>query len=170
VRIQDRRRKKVLARLTLPAGASDASFDRTGALVAVAGDDGVARVFDWRRGRLLAALLGEEAVTAASFSPDGRLLLTGDLKAATVWDWRLEQRILRLSEPPHPRTTEVSPFGDARFSPDAKQIVTARTDRRAHLFLCEACAPLDELLRLARQRAMRELSAEERRRYLHEGD
>ncbi len=168
VRVQDWRRGRVLARLTLPAGAADASFDPSGRLVAVAGDDGVARVIDWRSGRTLAELRGGGAVTTATFSSDGGLLLTGDLDAATVWDWRLEQRILDLAAPPHKPLPTDAGIGDARFSADAKRIVTAGTDNRAHLYDCEVCVPLDELLDQARRRATRELSAEERRRYLHE--
>ncbi len=169
VRVLDWRRSSVLARFSLPAGAGDASFDPTGDLVAVAGDDGVVRVLDWRSGRTLADLRGGGAVKTASFSPDGRLLLAGDVDRATVWDWRLEQRILDLPAPPHTRSPQDSAIGEARFSADAKQIVTAGKDNRAHLYACPACARLGELLEQVRRRATRSLTAEERRRYLHEG-
>ena len=169
VRVWDWRRGRVLARLSLPSGAADAVFDRTGNFVAVAGDDGVARVFDWRSRRSIAELRGGSAITAVSFSPDGGLLLTGDRDATTVWDWRLEQRIVVLREPRKTASRPTAAIGAARFARDPTTILTAGVDGRAHVFACEACAPLDELLALARRRATRQLSDGERRRYLHEG-
>jgi len=169
VRIWDWRANRVRALLRLPANANDVSFDRTGRLVVVAADDGVARVYDWKRRSTLAELRAGTAVLTAAFSPDGVLLVTGDGEVATVWDWRLEQPIRDVGEAPaNPGETTNAGVMDASFSPDASRIVTAGADGRAHIYSCEACAPLGELLDAVGQ-GPRKLSAGERRRYLHEG-
>ena len=40
----------------------------------------------------------------------------------------------------------------AAYSPDGKLIVTASTGETAHIFQCESCGSIDELLELAKRR------------------
>ena len=52
----------------------------------------------------------------------------------------------------------------AAFSPDGRYIVTASDDSTARIYL----AHIEDLMELARSRVFRDLTPEERRRYLHE--
>jgi len=59
-------------------------------------------------------------------------------------------------------------INSAAFSPDGKRIVTASEDGTARIYACDICVPLEGLLSIARNRVTRELTAEERKKYLHE--
>jgi WD40 repeat protein len=52
----------------------------------------------------------------------------------------------------------------AAFSPDGRYIVTTSDDGTARIYL----AHIEDLMELARSRVTRELTPEERKRYLHE--
>jgi WD40 repeat protein len=52
------------------------------------------------------------------------------------------------------------------FSPDGSSIVSSGVDRSVRIWRCEVCAPIDEVLRLARSRVLRELTPAERARFL----
>jgi WD40 repeat protein len=62
-------------------------------------------------------------------------------------------------------TAEVN---DATFSPNARVVVTASRDSTARIYLCEVCGSIKDLLILAHTRVTRELTLEERERFLHE--
>jgi sperm-associated antigen 16 protein len=75
---------------TLRAGrhpANRVAFDGSGALLAVASDDGRVRVFDSARGDLVTELAGhEDAVQAAVFDRDGGFLVScGSDNAFKLW-------------------------------------------------------------------------------------
>jgi WD40 repeat protein len=55
------------------------------------------------------------------------------------------------------------------FSPAGSSIVSGSEDQTVRIWRCEVCAPIDELLDLARERALRDLTPAERARFLHEG-
>jgi WD40 repeat protein len=52
------------------------------------------------------------------------------------------------------------------FTPDGHAVLTAGNDGTARIFACDACGPVDALIRRGRERATRSLSAEERERFL----
>jgi hypothetical protein len=59
----------------------------------------------------------------------------------------------------------------AAFTPDSRAVVTVERDGTVRRAPCEACAPLDELMRLADARLAatgRRLTDDQRRRYLDE--
>lgn len=120
-----------------------------------------ARVLDAKTGRALTVISDHDgAVFSASFSPDGRTLVTGgqDLTA-------------RLFELPGGQSLGVLRGHDdylvsAEFSPDGRLVVTAGDDGTARIFRCDLCGSKDQLMRRARGRVTRELSAGERRRFL----
>jgi WD40 repeat protein len=95
------------------------------------------------------------------FSPDGRFLVTASSDAPTIWDLASQRPLVEL-------------FGHragvftVEFSPDGSSILSAGVDQTIRLWRCEVCAPVDQLLDLARERALRDLTPAERARFLHE--
>ena len=65
-------------------------------------------------------------MTAASFSPDGRTVLTASFDVARLWDAASGKELLRL---PHEREVVA-----ASFSPDGRTVVTASWDITARLW------------------------------------
>jgi WD40 repeat protein len=54
------------------------------------------------------------------------------------------------------------------FGPDSMLIATASRDGTARVYRCQVCGSMDDLLKLARSRATRALSPDERARFLDE--
>jgi WD40 repeat protein len=54
------------------------------------------------------------------------------------------------------------------FSPDGRWLLTTGFDGTARIYSCDVCASLTDLLALARDRVTRQLTPEERHKYLHE--
>jgi len=70
---------------------------------------------------------------------------------------------------PAPATGTPTPaVNSAAFNPDGKFVVTASRDGTAQIYACEVCGPIEDLLALAHTRIARELTPEERVKYLHE--
>ena len=136
-----------------------AAFSPNGKWVVTASWDGTARVWEAATGEELTVLRGHEwGVTSAAFSPDGKWVVTAsDDDTARVWEAATgkELVVLRGHEG---RVTS------AAFSLDGRYIVTAGWDGTARIYL----AHIEDLMELARSRVTRELTPEERRRYLHE--
>ena len=124
--------------------------------------DSAARILDANTGKLLHELKGHTAeINHAAFSPDGRFIITASNdRTARVW----ETATGKLIEILRGHSDIVT---DASFSPDGKTIVTTG-DNTARLYKCVACAPLEELLKLANARITRELTCEERVTFLRE--
>jgi hypothetical protein len=57
---------------------------------------------------------------------------------------------------------------NAAFSPDGRSVLAAGADGAARIYRCEPCGSPDELPALALGRVTRQLTPDERRRYLHE--
>lgn len=77
-------------------------------------------LWDVQSNTLVTVLDHEKTTTAATFSPDGRLLVTADrekLRVFSVTDWELQ----------HERTPHVSPFS-FRFSPSGEIAATGSSD------------------------------------------
>ena len=96
----------------------------------------------------------------ASFSPNGRFVVTGGPTTAGLWDTRTRERVYFLQGPR-------APVRAAEFSSPTR-IVTSGADG-VRTYDCDTCGGLKELLALAERRLAathRELSAAERLRYL----
>lgn len=155
----DSGRPKRTFRLT-SAGVSDVAVSPNGRYLAAPVDQ-EARILETGTGRTVARLREHDGlVFSTAFSPDGHTLVTGgqDLTA-------------RLWEVPSGR-----PLGalrghnayliSAQFTPDGKSVVTASDDGTARVFKCDACGSVQTLIRRARDRVTRQLSAAERRQFL----
>jgi WD40 repeat protein len=97
-----------------------ASFSPDGRLIATAGEDGDARIWDARNGALVRLLSGhEDVVTSIRFSPDGKFLVTASRDHdARVWDVATGQTTELLR-------SHFGPVFGASFSPDGRWVVTA---------------------------------------------
>ncbi len=120
------------------------------------------RLWEEGSGELVAVLRHDEEVNSLAFSPDGRLLVVGTAgSAARVWDVRTSTVRAVLGG---------NPGGvlDVTFSPDGRFVVLGADDGVARIYPREAFAPFDALLSLADRRVTRQLTAAERRTFLHE--
>lgn len=113
-------------------GGSDgrgASFSPDSQLIATAGEDGVARVWEVQTGRLKLELKGHaNSVNDASFSPDGKYIATaGEDTTAKLWDATSGQELATMSG-------HSGFVYRATFSPDGRYVVTASQDGTAMVF------------------------------------
>jgi WD40 repeat protein len=110
-----------------PSAAQSANFEVAyspdGRRIVTAGEDGKARVWDARSGRLLTTLIGHTGwVFAARFSPDGRRIATGSTDGtARVWDSDSGRQLLVL--PGHTKAVYT-----VAFSPDGRRLLTGSED------------------------------------------
>ena len=139
------------------------AFSPDGARLVTASRDHDARIWDTATGRRLRLLQGHfGVVNDAQFSPDGRWVVTAGPRTAGLWDARSGSLVLRL------RGHEGA-VNAAAFDPSGRTIVTGGADGTVRTYVCRICGDLEELSELARSRLAetgRELSTEERERYL----
>ncbi|HYZ11047.1 MAG TPA: AAA family ATPase, partial [Actinomycetota bacterium] len=102
------------------ADLNNVAFSGDGSMLATAGDDGAAKVWDPDSGRELGSLQGPEGpVLGPSFSPDGSLAAAAWLFEDTVrvWDVATGKTVHELDLVPGPFRTS--------FSPDGRQLAIA---------------------------------------------
>lgn len=127
---------------------SDLRFDPQGRrlVAASAGSSRNAIVWDVRSGGRLRLLVGHfGGVTAASFSDDGRWILTAGPISAGVWSADTGRRLFYLRGPDDLLT-------DAEWVPRGYRVVTSARDGTIRTDSCEVCRPLPELIALATTR------------------
>lgn len=137
-----------------------ATFSPDGRRIASTGADGTTRL--WRRdGEPLATLRGHEGqVESVGFRRDGERLVTAGLDGTVrVWDPAQPEALAIL------RALGRRSFV-AQFSPDGRRVLATVLDDAVWIMPCEVCGSLRDVLALARARAARQLTAEERRRFL----
>ena len=148
--------------LSHPDAVNSASFSPDGQHIATASWDGRARIWNRETGRPEFLLTGHSAeVFDAEFSPDGRSLVTASADGtAIVWDARTGHKQSHL----RPRSEGKPPTSllQANFSPDGQYIATRTKDGKVHLW----AGTWEMLLKLARDRSLRQLTSEECDRYL----
>ncbi len=117
---------------------------RDGRRVVTAARDGDARIWDARTGETLHVLRGHfGTVFDASFSPDGRWVVTAGPATAGLWDATTGERVYFLQG-------HRGPLRAAAFDSPTR-IVTSGADG-VRSFVCETCSGRDALMRLAERR------------------
>jgi len=127
-------------------------------------DAGTASVIDLKTGRTLATFVVGTEPEGCRVSPDGRWVVTAGPSSAGLWNVRSRSLLFYLRGDSDLLTS-------ASFSPDGRTILTSSRDGTVRTYRCDLCGGLDELLALARRelaRTNRDLTPDERRRYLHD--
>ena len=112
-------------------------------------------VWEVATGRRRAALEHRGIVLGASFSPDGSFVLTAGEQRTRLWDVASGELLAAW------------PGGvasEAPFSPDGSHVL-AGDGGTVHVYRCDVCGSLDDLVALAERRVTRELTDEERVTY-----
>jgi WD40 repeat protein len=101
-------------------------------------------------------------VFGASFSPDGRWIVTAGPVTAGLWQTSDGRLLTYLRGHKEPLTS-------ASFSPDGRRILTSSRDGTIRVYRCELCGGIDALLGLANKRITglgRLMTPAQRQRYL----
>jgi WD40 repeat protein len=114
--------------------------------VLTAGADGDARIWRASDGRQLFRLkFHVSAVSQASFSPDGRWVVTAGPTTAAIWQVRTGRLLYYLNGAKGNLTAGV-------WAPGSLRIVTGDTGGQVSTFTCALCARTPTLLATAKQR------------------
>jgi len=100
----------------------------------------------------------KHSIYSVAYSPDGQFIVTGSEDGTTrVWKAETGQAVEQIR------------FGGwgVAFSPDARFVATV-AGGTARIYPCEVCRPLEELIALAHSRVTRQLTPDERQKYLNE--
>lgn len=147
--------------LVVLAGHADwvrcAVWDETGTRIVTASEDGTARVWDAESGVELLVLGTHTAgVSDAAWSEDGtRIVTSGRDGTARIWDAESGAELAVLAGP-------ISAGEDREWRGADVQVITASGDDTARVFYVS----MEDLLEIACQRAVRDMTREEWKRYM----
>jgi WD40 repeat protein/class 3 adenylate cyclase len=141
-----------------PGGVSALAFDPSGTSLAASRMDGHVEIWDAETGERLARFATPSGtVNELVYSPDGsRIAIASEDGTVRLFDARtgIQQLVLRG------HTFSVTGIA---FSPDGTRLVSASPDGLVRVWVLD----LDELIRIAKAEAQRELTDDECRQYLH---
>jgi WD40 repeat protein len=153
---------ELLKSISHPDSVSSVSFSADSQQIVSAGWDSVARVFDVQTGEQQLSLNGHEAaILDAAFSPDGTLIATASADGMAFL-WNAHTGMMQAELNPNRSSVEASAISRVFFSPDGHYLATLTKDGKVHLW----AATWEMLLKLARDRSLRQLSQSECDRYL----
>ena len=105
-----------------------ARFNASGDRIATASDDETVRIWDSVDGSLIATLELESPAFDARFSPDGRLLATGEFERRVIlWDVETGEQRTTYSD-------YSNPVAYVQFSPDGEFLVTSTLDMKLRVW------------------------------------
>jgi hypothetical protein len=162
-----RRRLRILrvppAEGGMESAISNVVFSSDGEIALVLGEDGTTDVWATDGWKLMAVLRGHQGrVIDADVSSSGAFVVTaGADGTARIWEAKTGAKVATLE--PGGGAVE-----DAKFAPDGRSVLVASADRTVRVYSCDACHSVEGLTRLAKSRATRRLTANERREFLHE--
>ncbi len=135
-------------------------FSPDGRRVVTASEDYTARIWNLGTGRAMVLRGHTGRVQGAAFSPDGTLVVTAsEDRTARVWD-------ADRGEPLADLRGHSGPVTSAAFSPDGNWWATGSDDLTARLYPRTVRSSVEDLLARARDRVTRELTEQERARYI----
>jgi WD40 repeat protein len=111
----------------------DAEFSPDGTRVVTAGFSGDARIWSVKTGKQLGVLRGSFWLSSASFSPNGRHVMTTGGGVARVWDTATDTEVGRAT----PASRSGYLVFSAAFSPDGRRFLTASTGGSASVWNTE---------------------------------
>jgi len=144
------------------------TFSPDGKNVLAACLDGTARVWNIAEGepassdKALVVLRGhEKGLNSAEFSPNGLIVMTAsDDHTVRLWELGTGRTLFQLAE-------HAAPVKGAAFSPDGQLLAVADSAGKVGVYYCDICgAKGEDLLRLANNRKLRDLTAGESARFL----
>lgn len=122
-------------------GARCAAFGPQGRLLFTASRDGMVRIYDLATGQPTTLFKDVRSPTdGASFSPDGRRLVTVNRTRARVWD-------ATTGQPVTPDLLHSNLVNHASFSPDGRFVVTAGLDAAARVWDATTGRPVTQPLK-----------------------
>lgn len=160
-RVWDLATKQSIELPGVPNFVESAAFTPDGKTVMTASYAPLVRLWDttnWQNYSILRA--HADSVWSVNASSDSRWLVTASSDhTVRLWDAIRAQNVAVLRG-------HTSTVWSAVFSPDNRFILTASRDKTVRIFACEVCGSTTELVALAKLRATRELSSQERTKYL----
>ncbi|MBO0858781.1 MAG: AAA-like domain-containing protein [Chloracidobacterium sp.] len=140
-----------------------AAYSPDARFIVTASMDRTARIWNASTAQLVAELKGHYGpVNSATYSPDGKFIVTASLdRTALVWNASTAQIVAELKG-------HSSSVNSAGYSPDGKFIVTTSHDNTARIYPRVMFMSFDELTESARKLSPRELTPDEREKYLGE--
>ncbi len=159
--VRDLRTGRVIELIGHKYSVTSVHFDGTGKRLVTSSEDGDARIWNAKTGVSQPPLRGHFGiVNDASFSPDGRWVVTAGPFSGGLWRSNSSSIHAFLRNTDRPIA--------ARFASDTR-IVTRARDGKVREWVCDYCGTLDDLIRLARARLARTgrtFTPEERREFL----
>jgi WD40 repeat protein len=139
-------------------------FSPDGRSLITASEDRTARIWDFAGATVLRELRGHTGkVYGAAFHPDGtRVVTASEDRTACVWDAGTGRPLMELRG-------HAGAVNAAAISPDGQMVATGGDDGAARVYPLTVHPTLEDLLARARERVTRELTPEERVKYLREG-